>query len=489
MFLVQRLSLRANFTVNILSALLLVVFLSISVRAQQIQIVLGPDEIGQNQPWTITVTVQNDRLKSYDNFPDIEGFSKGGQSTSSQTNIINGQISSSQSVTMNYFPQRQGTIVIPAFKMKINEQVISSGGKKVTVGPPVQNRQRDPFRSYFERDDSFGTAPTEYIDIKEDAFLAVSTNKEEVYVGEGFNTVLGFYVAEENKAPLYWYQLSKQVTEILKKIKPSNCWEENFNIENIEGERISIQGKMYTRYKIYQATFYPLNAEPVVFPSVSLEMIKYKVAKNPSFFGQNRQEDFKTFYSKPKSIMVKELPPHPLSKQVAVGDYRLDERISSTALQTGKSFSYDFSIVGEGNISSISKPIARNTANFDFYEPNVRQNINRQGNRVVGSKTFSYFIIPKEPGKFKLADELQWIYFSPSKKKYDTLKAKSVVMVTGESLKNEVIESSDPGLFYDQIASTDNTLRAEADNRWLKYSVNILVLVMLAGSVYLVFKK
>jgi hypothetical protein len=172
-----------------------------------------------------------------------------------------------------------------------------------------------------------------------------------------------------------------------------------------------------------------------------------------------------------------------------VGDYRLDERISSTALQTGKSFSYDFSIVGEGNISSISKPIARNTANFDFYEPNVRQNINRQGNRVVGSKTFSYFIIPKEPGKFKLADELQWVFFSPSKKKYDTLKAKSVVVVTGESLKNEVIESADPGLFYDQIASTDNTLRADADNRWLKYSVNILVLVMLAGSVYLVFKK
>lgn len=105
-------------------------------------------------------------------------------------------------------------------------------------------------------------------------------------------------------------------------MKPSNCWEENFNIENIEGESVNIQGKGYTQYRIYQATYYPLNAESVVFPSVGLEMIKFKVAKNPSFFGQNRQEDFKTFYSKSKTVRVKELPPHPcetLSRWVFTG--------------------------------------------------------------------------------------------------------------------------------------------------------------------------
>ena len=475
------------FSVKVLFTLILAVFGALAGYAQ-VAITLGPDEIGQNQAWTITITVQNDRLKNYDNFPDIEGFSKGGQSNSSQTSIINGQMSSSQSVTMNYIPQKQGVITIPPFKMKINDQVISSPGKKVTVGPPVQMRQRDPFRSFFERDD-FGTTPTEYIDVKDDAFLAVTTNKDEVYVGEGFNVVLGFYVAQENNAPLYWYQLSKQVSEILKKIKPNNCWEENFNVENIEGERVNVQGKTYTRYKIYQATFYPLNAEPVTFPQVALEMIKYKVAKNPSYFGQNRQEDFKTFYSKPKTVRVKELPPHPLSKQVAVGDYRLDEKIGSTALTTGKSFGYDFTVYGEGNISAIDKPQVKNTINFDFYEPNVRQSVNREGNRVTGSKTFSYFIIPKEPGEFKLSDNFQWIFFNPTKHKYDTLKAKSAVSVSGESLKNEVIESVDPGSFYDRIDGTDNTLRSFAGNDWVKYASNIFILVMLAGSAYLVFKK
>lgn len=479
---------RANLFVKFLLTVVLAGFTASFTFAQTIQIVLGPNEIGQNQAWTITVSVQNERLKSFDNFPDIEGFSKGGQSTSSQTSIINGQVSSSQSVIMNYVPLKQGIITVPPFKMKINDQIISSLGKKVTVGPPIQTRQRDPFRSFFDPTDS-GNAATEFIDVKDDAFLAVTTNKEEVYVGEGFNAVLGFYVAEENTAPLYWYQLSKQVSEILKKIKPNNCWEENFNVENIEGERITVQGKRYTRYKIYQATFYPLNTEPVTFPQVTLEMIKYKVAKNPSFFGQNRQEDFKTFYSKSKSVKVKQLPPHPLSQQVAVGNYQLNEKIGSTALQTGKSFPYDFTIYGEGNISSIDKPDAKSNNNFDFYEPNVRQSINREGNRVSGSKTFSYFIIPKEPGEFKLADNFSWVFFNPTKHKYDTLKAKAAVVVSGESLKNEVIESVDPGSFYDRIAGADNTLHAITENNWTKYVINIFILVMLAASAYLVFKK
>src|SRR5688500_20143593 len=83
--------------------------------AQKIQVTLGPDEIGENQSWTITLTVQNDRLRTYDNFPDINGFRKRGTSTQSTQNIINGQISSSQSIIMTYLPLKQGTVTVPDF--------------------------------------------------------------------------------------------------------------------------------------------------------------------------------------------------------------------------------------------------------------------------------------------------------------------------------------------------------------------------------------
>jgi BatD DUF11 like domain len=458
-------------------------------QAQTIQITLGPDEIGENQAWTISVSIQNERFKSHDFvFPEITGFRKRGTSSQSQTSIVNGQVSSSQSMTMTYLPMKQGTYTVPAFKMTVNGQSISSPGKKVKVGPPVQT-QRDPYSTY-DPNDFFGkNNNTEFIDIKEDAFLAVSTNKSEVYVGEGFTTSLSFYVADKNRAPLQFYDLAKQLTSILKKIKPANCWEENFDIENVQSETVVINGEYYDQYKLYEATFYPLNTKDIVFPSVGLQLIKFKVAKNPTFFGQNRKEDFKTFYSKPKTIKVKELPPHPLRDKVAVGDYRLEERVSSTALQTGQSFSYDFNIYGEGNISAIEKPTVMKDGSFEFYDPNVRQDINRQNTRVTGTKSFSYFIIPKEPGEYRMRDLLQWVYFNPTLKKYDTLIARTAVVVSGESLKNESIESTDTGSFYDKIASTDNALRTSTDSGWITLTLGIFILVMLAGSAYLVFKK
>ena len=458
--------------------------------AQGALIALGPDEIGENQAWTITITVNNVPLKTYENFPDIEGFHKRGTSSSTQTSIINGQISSSQSITMSYAPIQQGVFSIPSFKMRVNDQLVSVAGKKVKVGPAI--RTVDPFRGFFDRDpasDFFGRSETEFVDVKEDALLVLTTNKEEVFVGEGFTTTLSFLVADNNRAPMQFYELGKQLSDILKKIKPANCWEENFNIENIEGEPITINGKNYTQYKIYQATFYPLNTQPVTFPSVGLEMIKFKVAKNPSFFGQNRKEDFKTFYTKTKTIKIRELPPHPLREAVAVGDYRLEEHLNAHDLQTGQSVGYEFNIYGEGNISAVEKPAIKKDNNFEFYEPNVKQNITRQNGRVTGTKSFTYFMIPKEPGTYRLGDYFQWVFFNPRTKKYDTLRSTQGVTVAGESQKNQAIESSDPGSFYDQINIADNTLQSSSGEDWLKIGANIFILLMLGASVYLVFKK
>jgi BatD DUF11 like domain len=473
--------------------ILLVGICSISAHAQQIQVLLGPDEIGENQAWTITVTVQNDRLKSYDNFPDIPGFKKRGTSSQSSTNIINGQISSSQSIVMTYLPTQQGMVTVPSFSMTINGTKMNMAGKKVRVGPAIQRQQQnDPLSRFFNRDqreDFFGRGETEFIDIKEDAFLALTTGKDEVYVGEGFTTTLAFYVSEGNQAPLQFYELGKQLADILKKIKPATCWEENFNIENIEGESITISGKDYTQYKIYQAVYYPLNTEPVKFPSVGLEMIKYKVAKNPSFYGQNRQEDFKTFYSKPKTVIVKDLPAHPLKDAAAVGDYRLEEKLTNTEVQTGQSFSYQFSIYGEGNISSIEKPTLVKTPMMEFYEPNVRQDIARDNGRVTGTKSFNYFLIPREPGEYKLSDFFQWVFFNPKTSRYDTLISNAVVRVTGESMKDEEISANDLGGFYDKIPAADNTLQKIDNTNWLNIIAYTVMALSLILSTYLMFKR
>jgi hypothetical protein len=157
-------------------------------------------------------------------------------------------------------------------------------------------------------------------------------------------------------------------------------------------------------------------------------------------------------------------------------------------LQTGQSISYDFNVYGEGNISSIAKPTITNKTAFDFYEPNVKQSINREGGRVTGTKSFSYFMIPKEPGTYKLSDFFQWIFFNPQTKKYDTLKSQQLVKVTGESFTNQAIVSNDLGSFYDRIDAADNSLKSISDTQWMKWTINIFIVVLLGATVYVVLR-
>ena len=337
-------------------------------HAQNIEIKLGPSEIGENQAFTVSIVAKNSSIKSYDRFPDIPGLRKRGTSSSSSTNIINGRVTSSHSIIMTYTANGQGTIEIKPFAITVNGDAINSPGKALKVGPPAQQQQRsdpfnhDPFQDFFGQRQQ----TQEFIDIKDDAFLALTTDKNEVFVGEGFTATLAFYVAENNRAPLQFYDLGRQLGEILKKIKPTNCWEENFNIEQINGQPVTINDKAFTQYKIYQGAFYPLNNEPINFPSVGLELIKYQVAKNPTFFGQNRKESFKTFNSQAQTVLVKDLPPHPLKDAVAVGHFKLQEKIDKTTLNTGQSFSYEFDLYGEGNVAAIAGPTIAEQRDIEF---------------------------------------------------------------------------------------------------------------------------
>lgn len=458
--------------------------------AQDVRIELGPSNIGLNQPFTVTLTVNNDRLKDYGPFPEIRGMSKRGTSSSSSTNIINGKMSTSQSVTQNYFAGGQGSYKLGPFSMVVNGKTVNSPGTDIKVGAPVQQRAYDPFSADPFRD-FFGeeAQPQDYMDVREDAFLALTTDKDEVYLGQGFNTILAFYISEDNRAPLQFYDPARQLSDVLKMIKPPNCWEENFNIENITPEPVTVGGKSYSRYKIYEATYFPLNSDTIRFPSVPFKMIKYKVARNPSLFGNNRLEDYKTYYTKPKTIIVRQLPPFPLRDAVAVGNYRLRERIDNQELKTGQSFNYNFTIEGEGNIAAIDEPPAKSGDLFEIYPPNIRQNINRANNHITGSKTFDYYIIPNEPGNFDLGKFFSWIYFNTAEGRYDTLRAETRIHVTGESRKNDKISANDVGSFYDQIEIESNKLSDLHANDWIRYAANLFILIMVGMSIYIIFKR
>jgi hypothetical protein len=453
--------------------------ISSTIQAQEVVIELGPDEIGLNETFSIKATISNDRIRTYDEFPDILGFQKQGISQSSSMNIINGQVTSTNSIIQYYKPTRKGEFILDAFSVKINGNDYSSSGKRIVVGDARTSQRSGVFDSF---DDIFGRREREepeFIEIEDDAFFASSVDKTEVFVGEGFNVSLAFYMSETNQAPFQFYEPGRQLDEILKKMKPTNAWEENFNITNIQPERVTINDKNWVKYTVYEATFYPFSEGEITIPPISWEMIKYRVARNPSFFGSNRLEDYKTFYSSAKNIKVKPLPPHPLRNEVSVGVFQLRENISQLQVETGEGFTYNFGVSGEGNINSISAPKTKQIQKLNTFDPNVRQQINRGMGKVRGVKEFNYFITINEPGEVSLKDHFQWIYFNPLLAQYDTLRPSAIIQVTGESKVNQAISRQRLGGIYDLIELESNKLSYQR----YKYYFSLFINLLLVGSV------
>lgn len=445
--------------------------------AQEIKIELGPDEIALNETFTIKITVSEEKIRSYDPLPEITGFQKQGVSQSSSMNIINGQMSSTNSIIQYYKPTRKGQFTLGGFSISVNGNPVTVSGKSITVidarsTSGRNSRAIDPF------DDLFGGTreEPEFVEVDDEAFFQLSVDKDEVYVGEGFNVSLAFYFSESNQALFNFHEAGKQLEKIINQIKPSNAWEENFNITSIQPEKVEINGKAWTRFRVYQATFFPFSEGSVDFPSVGWEMIKYRVAKNPSFFGNNRLQDFKTFYSQPKKISVKALPPHPLKNEVSVGNYQLKESISKQDIATGEGFTYNFGISGEGNISSIRPPIQKNTQKLNSFDPNEKIQINKSRGKVTGMKEFGYFITLNQAEEVALRDHFEWIYFNPTLASYDTLRPSLTVNVSGENKINQAISSSRLGGIYDLIEVEDNTLLNQKYKYYFSTFINLLLL-------------
>ena len=475
---------------HVLAFLCLSVLLSFQAFGQEVTVVLGPDQIGINETFTIKVTLSNEKIKSYDQFPEIPGFQKQGISQSSSMNIINGQMSSSNSIIQYYKPARKGQFTLPKFSVLINGQAVASPGKRITVtdaapSSPSGGNAFDPFAEFFGRNEEV----PEFVEIADDAFFAVNIDKSEVYAGEGFTMDISFFMSEQNQAPFQFYQAGKQLDAILKKLKPANAWEENFSITTIEPQTVERNGKKWVKFKVFESTFFPFSEGKIEIPRVPWEMIKYKVAKNPSLFGANRQEDFKTFYSSPKVITVKPLPPHPLKSEVPVGIFQLRENITTLEAKTGEGFNYNFGIAGVGNINSLTAPKRLPGANLNTFDPNVRQQINRGYGQISGIKEFDYFVTLNEAGEYPLANYFSWIYFDPEREMYDTLKPQALIRVSGESKINEALSGQRLGGIYDKIATESNQFLNQRYKYYFTNVINILLLGALIVLAVIIIRK
>ena len=174
--------------------------------------------IPENQNFNLSFTLQNSKGKNLQ-LPSINDFTiVGGPSTSSNTTIMNGNVSQSETYTYVLRPKKQGSFKIGKASINAGGTILYSNEVTITVTPPSaqkqkQQNQNDPFNDPFFND-PFGSGQQQEsqtsIDdlkkqIKDDVFVKVVLSKNSVYQGEMLTATYKLYFRQN----LSGFNLSK----------------------------------------------------------------------------------------------------------------------------------------------------------------------------------------------------------------------------------------------------------------------------------------
>jgi len=462
---------------------LLILTVIYTASAQEVTIKLGNPILNLGDKFSITLQSTSNPLQEYGDFPEINGFVKAGTSNNTYTQNTDGENKTVYSFIQFYSPQKPGIYALQPFTLRANGKSIKSLGMQLSVGDGTGNMPSATDND-IRKSDLGLSDDVDNLTPQGPIFFAISSDKKRVYVGQGFTVTIALYVADNNTLELDFYNVAEQLQQITKSLKPANCWEEDFGITEIQDLPVKLKGKRYSQFKIFQATYYPINNEPVTFSPVTFKMLS-----NTQAFAvdETNSQNFRLYHSKPLTVEVQDLPEHPMKGLVPVGVFRLAEFVSKTRPKTGKSFIYRFSIRGEGNISSIKAPEVPPGLPFDVYRPNSIQNIYRSLGHVTGEKSFAYNIVPQEPGIYNLGDGFQWIFFNTLLNRYDTLISQTKIKVEGPSQEPSDAFGGTTDPFYADLKEKNNALSSLDRNKTLKVYTNYAIGVLFALFMILFF--
>lgn len=442
-------------------------------QVPEVRVEVGDTELRSGQPFEIKVLVRNPHDRSEVLFPNLRGLEKGSSTRlRSSAGVEDSQVPQEVIVQQYFFSGDY--LEVPASEVTVN-------GARYGV-PALVLRIKDDLKDSvsireLEAQQNLDAELSDHLE-KEDVFLTVRSNRNSVYLREGFGLYLSLFVAKDVRLSMEFYNLDNQLKEITRQLKPDGCWEENTWIDEIVPRPITLRGRDYTEYRLYQSVFFPFIRKDVTFPAISLKMDMGESGAG-----------VRTFYSRPLSVAVRNLPPHPRRDMVAVGSYDLVESLSATGVSVGQPFKYKFGITGQGNIAAIPAPATIPVQTFEFYPPEVNQTLRADLRTVSGTKTFEYTLVARQKGLFPLKGYFQWIFFDPVREVYDTLRSGQTIAVSG--ISGAVTESVAPigeNRLYANLEQLDSRGILRNYSGIFRIVMNVVVILMLLSALW-VFRK
>ena len=354
------------------------------------------------------------------NFTNFEIIGGPFTSTSSSVQIINGSVTRTNTQTFSFHLRaiKEGVYTIPPASITVDKKKITSEPCEINViasasSSSISNETNNNTKN------NIGT---------KDVFLKATPNKKKVYQGEQILLTYNIYYTipisqlSVSKSPSYSGFWTKDITE---------------NDGSLQQSSTIIDGQQYNVATIKEIVLFPQKSGNLIIDPLDLTCVAQIRQQRNRSYGYDPFEDFfsdvmgssytnvrKDIKSQPITIEVEPLPTanKPESFQGAVGQFTFTSKIDKNELKVNDAFTLTLTVSGKGNIELLELPKPVFPPDFEVYDPKTSTTVKNNNMGIYGSKKAEYIIIPRVSGDFTLED-IEFSYFNPSLKKYETLKS------------------------------------------------------------------
>ncbi|SMO32259.1 BatD family protein [Fodinibius sediminis] len=393
-----------NFSCLITSVLSLLVIFSPQALAQtdvSVQATVSETTIYTGERIQLSIQISGSfnevSRPSLPSFPDGFRLLSNTPSTSRSYRYINGQSSTSYSYNYQLIAQQKGEYQIPAVSVTIDGEQYATEPIQVSV---------------VDRNESARSAGNQQPDI----FLQLEVSDSQPVVGQQIISDVVLYFQDGLEVNSY---------QPVPGWKAEGFWKEELNnAERPEATSTIINGVRYRRARLLQFALFPTKEG-------SLEISPYKIIVSVRSAGRSRNDPFSSFFGNlsgnqrqvelqtdPLTLDVQSLPASENNSYFgAVGSFQISREISTKQASEGASIEITTRIRGTGNVPLISKPQYELPEGLEVYEPKETSNLNRNNERINGTKLFTDVVVARSPGDYTIPEQ-KVSYYDPDKGSY-----------------------------------------------------------------------
>lgn len=403
----------------------------------------APDVVAVGDQFRLSYTVSTHSVKDFRGPRTVDGFDNlmgPTRSQQSSTQIINGKVTSSQSITYTYVLKavKEGNFSIPAATIVADgEQIISNAVQIKVLPADTQSGAGSSGGSNARQNNSSGRSSTSSNSVSnDDLFVTATATKTNVYEQEAFLLTYKIYTLvdltfDNVKLPDFKGFHSQEVE------LPSN---QSWQMEHYKGR--NYHTTVYRQFVLFPQQAGELVIEPARFDA-SVRKITSSIDPFDAFFngGSNYVDVKKPLTTSKITVNVKALPSgKPSGFSGGVGDFNVTSSISTQQVKTNDAVTVKLIISGTGNMRLLSNPKIEFPSDFEVFDPKVEDKVRLTRDGLTGNKVIEYLAIPRHAGSFTIP-AINFSYFDLKSQSYKTIRTEEykIEVEKGEGNAEQVI--------------------------------------------------